>query len=81
MSIRDRIRDAVLDAATTSEGEPAGDRRATQAAALLAHTASHNGHTATAAVISTLGAVAAATASRFAYPPDEYATFREDGKR
>jgi hypothetical protein len=81
VSLRDRIRDAVYDAATTSDGEPAGDRRATQAAAMLAHTASQNGHAVMAAAISTLGAAAAAAASNFAYPPGEYATFQEGGKR
>ena len=84
MSIRDRIRDAVYSAATTSDGDPAGARRATQAASVLAQTASQHGHTATAAAVATLGAAAVAAEgalSNYVYPPGEYAGFREDGKK
>jgi len=81
VSIRDRIRDAVYSAATTSDGEPAGARRATQTAAVLAQAASQHGHAPAAAAIATLGA-AAVTAegalSAYVYPLGEYATFREE---
>ncbi|MEU8031319.1 hypothetical protein AB0C13_22210 [Streptomyces sp. NPDC049099] len=39
MSLRDRIRDAAYNAATTSDGDPAGARRATQTASVLAQAA------------------------------------------
>ncbi|MET8803585.1 hypothetical protein [Streptomyces sp. NPDC004546] len=83
MSLRDRIRDAAYNAATTPDGDPAGARRATQTASVLAQAASHHGHTATAAAIATLGAAAVAAEgalSNYVYPRGEYATFREDTK-
>jgi hypothetical protein len=84
MSLRDRIRDAVYTAATTSDGEPAAPRRATTAASVLAQAASNHGHTGTAAAIAALGAAAVAAEgalSNYAYPPGSYATFREDTQR
>lgn len=84
MSFRDRIRDAAYSAATTNNGDPAGARRATQTASVLAQTAAQHGHTTTAAAIATLGATAVAAEgalSNYVYPPGKYATFREDGKK
>ena len=84
MSIRDRIRDAVYTAATTSDGEPAAPRRATTAASVLAQSASNHGHTGTAATVAALGAAAVAAEgalSNYVHPPGDYATFREDKKR
>ncbi|MFI2202688.1 hypothetical protein ACH47Z_18285 [Streptomyces sp. NPDC020192] len=81
MSLRDRIREAAYNAATTSTGDPAGARRATQAASVFAQAASRHGHTGTAAALSSLGAVAVAAEgalSNYVYPPGEYATFRKD---
>jgi hypothetical protein len=82
VSLRDRIRDAAYNAATTPDGDPAGARRATQTASVLARAAADHGHTATAAAIATLGTVAVAAEgalSNYVYPPGEYATFHEDG--
>ncbi|KUN03970.1 hypothetical protein AQI95_21260 [Streptomyces yokosukanensis] len=84
MSLRDRIRDAAYNAATTSDGDPAGARRATQTASVLAQAASQHGHTGTAAAVATLGAAAVAAEgalSNYVYPPGKYATFREDGQQ
>jgi hypothetical protein len=84
VSFRDRIRDAVYSAATTSEGEPAAPRRATTAASVLSQAAANHGHSGTATAVSLAGATAVAVKgalSNYVYPPGDYATFREDGKR
>lgn len=84
MSIRDRIRDAVYSAATTSEGEPAAPRRATTAASVLAQAAANHGHSGAATAVSIAGAAAVAAEgalSNYVYPPGDYASFREGGKR
>ncbi|MER6351266.1 hypothetical protein ABT186_05290 [Streptomyces sp. NPDC001634] len=84
MSIRDRIRDALYSVATTNDGELAATRRATTAASVLSQAASHHGHSGTAAAISAAGAAAVAAEgalSNYVYPPGEYATFREDGRK
>ncbi|HET9326412.1 MAG TPA: hypothetical protein VFQ05_06565 [Candidatus Eisenbacteria bacterium] len=80
MSLRDRIRDAVVTQTTDPDGSPALARRATQVCALAADTlADHT--TAGAAAASVIGAAAVAAEgalAAFVYPPGEYATFRED---
>ncbi|MEY2243173.1 hypothetical protein AB8A21_09555 [Streptomyces sp. BF23-18] len=84
MSLRDRARDALYGAMNTDDGSPASARRATQVAAVTAQTAARHGHVGTAAVVATLGAAAVAAEaalSNYVYPPGDYATFREDGKR
>lgn len=84
MGIRDRIQEAVYGAMNTSDGSPASARRATQAASVLAQTASQHGHSGTAAAVAGLGAAAVAAEgalSNYVYPPGDYATFRDDGKK
>lgn len=84
MSLFDRIRDAAYTAATTSGGDPAGARRATQTASVLSQAAANHGHATTAAAVATLGAAAVAAEgalSNYVYPPGDYATFREDGQQ
>ncbi|MEW2300253.1 hypothetical protein AB0958_09760 [Streptomyces sp. NPDC006655] len=79
MSFRDRLRDYVADQVTDSDGSPALARRATQLCAVSAHVAADHS-TAAAAGIAVLGAAAVAAEgalSTFAYPPGDYATFRE----
>lgn len=64
----------------TSDGSPASARRATQVATTLAHAAAQHGHAVTAAAVSALGAAAVAAEgalANYAFPPGEYATFRE----
>ncbi|MFE2693648.1 hypothetical protein [Streptomyces mirabilis] len=80
MSLRDRLRGAAYDAMNTSDGTPAGARRATQVAAVTAQAASEHGHSGTAAAIAGLGAAAVAAEgalSNYVYPPGEYASFNE----
>lgn len=84
MSIRDRARDALYGAMNNPDGSPASARRATQVAAVTAHAAAEHGHTGTAAVVAGLGAAAVAAEgalSNYVYPPGDYATFKEGGKR
>ncbi|MFF7754346.1 hypothetical protein ACFZCP_35105 [Streptomyces sp. NPDC007971] len=84
MSLRDRIREAAYNAATTPDGDPAGARRATQTASVLAQAAANHGHTTTAAAVATLGAAAVAAEgalSNYVHPPGDYATFRKDAQR
>ncbi|MEU0253308.1 hypothetical protein ABZ299_12530 [Streptomyces sp. NPDC006184] len=84
MSIRDRARNALYDALNTSDGSPAGARRATQTASLLAHAASQQGHSTTAVIVSALGAAAVAAEgalTNYVHPPGEYAGFREEAQR
>jgi hypothetical protein len=83
MGIRDRARDALYGAMTTSDDSPASARRATQVASVAAQAASQHGHAGTAAAVAGLGAAAVAAEgalSNYVYPPGDYATFRaEDG--
>lgn len=84
MGIRDRARDALYSAMNTSDGSPASARRATQVASVVANAASEQGHTGTAAAIAGLGAAAVAAEgalSNYVYPPGDYATFNDDGKK
>ncbi|OEJ21575.1 hypothetical protein AS594_39270 [Streptomyces agglomeratus] len=77
MALRDRLRSAAYDAMTNSDGSPAGARRASQAASLLASTAADHS-TVAAAAIAGLGAVAVAAEgalSNYLYPPGDYASF------
>ncbi|MEV0526616.1 hypothetical protein AB0I66_24545 [Streptomyces sp. NPDC050439] len=84
MGIRDRARDALYNAMTNEDGSPASARRATQAASVAANAAAERGHGGTAAAIAGLGAAAVAAEgalSNYVYPPGEYASFKDDGKK
>ncbi|MGW6564989.1 hypothetical protein [Streptomyces sp. NPDC054975] len=64
---------------TNSDGSPAGARRATQAASLLASTAADHS-TVAAATLAGLGAIAVApegALSNYVYPTGDYASFAE----
>jgi hypothetical protein len=77
MGLRDRLRSAAYDAMTNQDGSPAGARRGSQAASLLASTAAEHS-TVAAAAIAGLGAVAVAAEgalSNYVYPPGHYADF------
>ncbi|GGT54317.1 hypothetical protein GCM10010271_67730 [Streptomyces kurssanovii] len=77
MALRDRLRSAAYDAMTNSDGSPAGARRASQAASLLASTAAEHS-TVAAAAVAGLGAVAVAAEvalSNYVHPQGTYASF------
>ncbi|MDQ1013149.1 hypothetical protein QFZ82_007634 [Streptomyces sp. V4I23] len=80
MALRERLRSAAYDAMTNPDGSPAGARRATQAASLLAATAAD--HSTAAVAIAGLGAAAVAAEgalSNYIYPSGTYASFTVNG--
>ncbi|WP_406284983.1 hypothetical protein [Streptomyces sp. NBC_00209] len=82
MGFRDKVRDLAINHMTDTDGTPNLARRASQAAALVAHTAADHS-TAAAAGISLLGAAAVAAEgalSNYVCPPGEYATFTSPKK-
>lgn len=81
MGIRDRLRDAALNAATGGNGEPAGARRATQTAAGVARIASDAGYPGLAAAAGAAAALAVVADDLLGHPARDdgpYATFTTD---
>ncbi|MET9427937.1 MULTISPECIES: hypothetical protein [unclassified Streptomyces] len=72
MAVRDRLRSVVFDAMTSPDGSPAGARRASQAASLLASTAADHSTVAAAAIAGLGAAAVAAEGALFnVYPPGD----------
>ncbi|MFF4848765.1 hypothetical protein [Streptomyces sp. NPDC001194] len=78
MGIKSRLRDAAWAAVNTSDGTPAGARRATMGASQIAEALSNAGHTKAAIAASAAGAAAVAAEgalTNLIYPPGDYAEF------
>lgn len=79
MGLRDRLRDAAINAATGGQGEPVAARRATQTAAGVARIATDAGHPALAAAAALAAALVVAADDLAGHPTadGDYATFKD----
>ncbi|MCZ4099862.1 hypothetical protein [Streptomyces sp. H39-C1] len=79
MSLRDRIRDAAIGAATGGQGEPVAARRATQTAAGVARIATDAGHPGLAAAAAVAAALVVVADDLIGHPCADagYATFKD----